>query len=341
MSADVVKRLRRTLRVHPWIAVVAAVVLFAAPRAADAQSAGKVSRIGYLSPLSPAADATRREGFRQGLEELGYRDGQNIAVEYRWAEGRLDRQEALAAELVRLKVDVIIAAGGHHTVRAAKKATGSIPIVMTIGPDSVGGGLVASLARPGGNVTGLNTLTSELAAKRLDLLRDMLPGIQRVAVLWNPAVPERTIEFKNTQLAARTLRVEIQSLEIRRPDDLDEQFRAIVKGRADVLVVLADPVTITHSAKIIAFASKKRLPTMFNQKPPVDAGGLVSYGTNYEEAFRHAAVYVDKILRGAKPAELPIQQPTKFELVINMKTAKALGLTIPPSLLVRADQVVE
>jgi len=341
MSANVVNRLRRTLRVRPWMAVVVAVVLFAAPRAAEAQPAGKVSRIGYLSPLSPAADATRREGFRQGLEELGYREGQNIAVEYRWAEGRLDRQDELAAELVRLKVDVIIAAGGHHTVRAAKKATASIPIVMTIGPDSVAGGLVASLARPGGNVTGLNTLTSELAAKRLELLRDVLPGIQRVAVLWNPAVPDRAIELKNTQLAARTLRVEIQSLEVRRPDDLDEKFKAIVKGRANALVILADPVTMTHSAKIIEFATKKRLPTMFNQKPPVDAGGLVSYGTNYEEAFRRAAMYVDKILRGAKPADLPIQQPTKFELVINMKTAKALDLTIPPSLLLRADQVVE
>ena len=169
----------------------------------------------------------------------------------------------------------------------------------------------------------------------------MVPGIQRVAVLWNPAVPERTIEFRNTQLAARTLRVEIQSLEIRRPNDLDEKFKAIVKGRADVLVILADPVTMTHSARIIAFASKERLPTMFNQKPPVDAGGLVSYGTNYKEAFRHAAIYVDKILRGAKPGDLPIAQPTTFEFLINLKTAKALGLTMPPSLLLRADQVIE
>jgi putative ABC transport system substrate-binding protein len=323
------------------IGLVLAIGLMLAPRAAEAQPAGKVSRIGYLSPLSPAADATRREGFRQGLEELGYREGQNIAVEYRWAEGRLDRQDELAAELVRLKVDVIIVAGGHHTVRGAKKATASIPIVTTIGPDSVAGGLVASMARPGGNVTGLNTLTSELAAKRLELLRDVLPGIERVAVLWNPAVPDRAVELKNTQLAARTLRVEIQSLEVRRRDDLDETFKAIVKGRADALVILADPVTMTHSAKIIEFATKKRLPTMFNQKPPVDAGGLLSYGTNYKEAFRRAAMYVDKILRGAKPADLPIQQPTKFELVINMKTAKALGLTIPPSLLQRADQVIE
>jgi putative ABC transport system substrate-binding protein len=341
MSANVVSRLRRTLRALPWIAVVVAVVLFAAPRDAEAQPAGKVSRIGYLSPLSPTADAPRREGFRQGLADLGYREGQNIAVEYRWAEGRLDRQDELAVELVRLKVDVIIAAGGPHTVRAAKKATATIPIVMTIGPDSVAGKLVTSMARPGGNVTGLNTMTSELAAKRLELLRDVLPGIQHVAVFWNPAIPDRAIDLENTQLAARTLRVEIQPLEVRRADDLDDRFKAIVKGRAEALVIFADPVTMTHSSKIIDFATKKRLPTMFNQKPPVDAGGLVSYGTNYEEVFRRAAVYVDKILRGAKPADLPIQQPTQFELVINMKTAKALGLTIPSSLRVRADRVIE
>jgi putative ABC transport system substrate-binding protein len=341
MWVDVVSRLRGTLRFRPGMAVVVAIVLFAAPSGAEGQPAQKVPRIGYLSPVSPAADATRREGFRQGLAELGYREGQNIAVEYRWAEGRLDRQDALAAELVRLKVDVIMAAGGHHTVRAAKKATASIPIIMTIGPDSVVGGLATSLARPGGNVTGLNTLTSELAAKRLEVLREMFPGIQRVAVLWNPAVPERILELKNTQLAARALRVEIQSLEVRSPADLEDTFKAIVKGRAEALAILPDPVTVTHSAKIIDFATRKRLPTMFNQKTPVDAGGLVSYGTNYEEAFRLAARYVDKILRGAKPADLPIQQPTKFELVINMKTAKALGFTIPPSLLVQADQVVE
>ena len=294
-----------------------------------------------MSPLSPTADAPRREGFRRGLAELGYREGQNIAIEYRWAEGRLDRQDELAVELVRLKVDVIIAGGGPHTVRAVKKATGSIPIVMTIGPDSVAGGLVASLARPGANVTGLNTMTAEVAAKRMELLRDALPGIQRVAVLWNPAIPDRAIELEILQLAARTLRVEIQSLEIRRPDDLDAKFNAIVKGRADALIIFPDPVTLTHGAKLIEFATRKRLPTMFNQRPPVDAGGFMSYGTNYEEAFRRAAVYVDRILRGAKPADLPVEQPTKFELVINLKTAKALGLTIPPSLLQRADQVIE
>jgi putative ABC transport system substrate-binding protein len=328
-------------RVCPWITAVVAAVLFAAPLAAEAQPAGKVSRIGYLSPLSPAADATRRQEFRQGLEELGYREGQNIAIEYRWAEGQVDRQDDLAAELVRLKVDVILAAGGTHTVRAAKRATASIPIVMAIGDDAVAAGLVVSLARPGGNVTGLNTQTRELAAKRLELLRELLPSIYRVAVLWNPAVPERAMELKNTQAAARTLQVEIQSLEVRSPEDLDDKFKAMVKGRAEALVILADPVTNTHRAKIIQSAAKRRLPTMFNQKAPVHAGGLVSYGTNYEASFRRAAIHVDKILKGAKPADLPVEQPTKFELVINLKTAKALGLTIPQSLLQRADQIID
>jgi len=313
----------------------------AAPLAAGAQAAGKVSRIGYLSPLSPAADATRREGFQQGLERLGYREGQNIAIEYRWAEGKLDRQDDLAAELVRLKIDVLLAAGGNHTVRAAKKATASIPIVMTVADDSVASGFVASLARPGGNITGLNTQTVDLAAKRLELLREVLPSIHRVAVLWNPAVPERAIDLKNTQVAARTLHVEIQSVEVRRPEDLDDKFMAMVKGRAEALVILADPVSNTHRAKIIEFATKKRLPTMFTQSLPVDAGGLVSYGTNYEALFRRAAGYVDRILKGANPADMPIEQPTKFELVVNLKTAKALGLTIPTSLLQRADQVIE
>lgn len=328
-----------TTRAVLFAAVV--LLLLAAPLVGGAQPAGKVPRIGYLSPLSPAAEASRREAFRQGLEELGYREGQNIAIEYRWAEGKLDRQEHLAAELVRLKVDVILAGGGNHTVRAAKKATASIPIVMALGDDSVASGLVASLARPGGNVTGLNTLTGELAAKRLELLREVLPSIQRVAVLWNPAVPERALELKNIQLAARTLRIEIQSLEVRSLEDLDGTFKVMATGRAEALVILPDPVTNTHRAKIIEFATKRRVPTMFTQRPPVDAGGLVSYGTNFEELFRRAAFYVDKILRGTKPAELPVQEPTRFELVINMKTAKALGLTIPPSLLFRADQLIQ
>jgi len=314
--------------------------LLGAPLVIEAQPAGKVPRIGYLSSLSPDADATRREGFRRGLEELGYREGQNITVEYRWAEGKLDRLADLAAELVRLKVDVILAAGGDHTIRATKKATARIPIVMALGDDSVASGHVTSLARPGGNVTGLDTLTQDLAAKRLELLKELLPGIHRVAVLWNSAVPERAKELKNTELAARTLRIEIQSLGIRSPEDFDDKFQAMVKGRAEALVVTPDPITNTHRAKIIEFATTKRVPTMFALRLPVDDGGLVSYGTNFEAVFRRAATYVDKILKGAKPVDLPVERPTKFELVINLKTAKALGLTIPPSVLLRADQVI-
>ena len=318
-----------------------AAALLIAPHVVEAQAAGKIPRIGYLSPLSAAADETRREGFRRGLAELGYREGQNIAVEYRWADGRLDRQETFAAELVRLQVDVIVAAGGHHTVRAAKRETPTIPIVMTLGDDAVAAGLVKSLARPGGNVTGLNTLTLTLAAKRLELLREMLPTIRRVAVLWNPEIPERAMELKSTQLAARPLGVELQSLELRGPGDFAERFRAMVESRAEAIVILSDPVTNTYRDKIIEFAATKRLPTMFTQKPQVDAGGLASYGASYEAVLRQAASYVDKILKGAKPGDLPVQQPAKFELVLNLKTAQALGLTVPPSLLLRADETIQ
>jgi putative ABC transport system substrate-binding protein len=327
--------------VRAALAAATTLGLLVAPLVIEAQPAGKVSRIGYLSPLSPAADAARREGFRQGLEELGYRDGQNITIEYRWAEGKLHRQDDLAAELVRLKVDVITAAGGVHTARAAKRATTRIPIVMTIGDDAVATGLVTSLARPGGNVTGLNTLTQDLTAKRLQILRELLPSIHRVAVLWNPTVPERAADLETLQLAARTLQVEIQPLEVRGPEDLDDKLKAMVKGRAEALVVFADPVTHTFLTKIIEFATKNRVPTMFGQRAPGDAGGLMSYGANYEASFRHAAIYVDRILRGTKPAELPVQQPTKFELVINLKTAKELGVTVPRSLLLRADHVIQ
>ena len=313
----------------------------AAPLAVGAQPAAKVPRIGYLSPLSRGADATRREGFLQGLEKLGYRDGHSIALEYRWAEGQLDRLDALAAELVRLKLDVILAAGGAPTVRAAKNATGSIPIIMTLGTDAAEAGLVASLARPGGNVTGLNSQSATLAGKRLELLREVIPSIHRVAVLWNPALSERRLEFENTRLAARALHVEVQSSEVRRPEDLDDKFKGIGKGRTEALIILPDPMTNTHRAKIIEFASTKRLPTVFTERPAVDAGGLMSYATNYPAVFRRAAVFVDKILKGTKPSDLPVELPTTFELVINLKTAKALGLTIPQSLLQRADQVIE
>ena len=307
-----------------------------------AQQTLPVWRVGffYFGSRQSALDTGRYEAFVHGMRERGYVEGKHFVLEARFADGQPERLAALAAELVRLKVDVILAAGGDHTIRATKKATARIPIVMALGDDSVASGHVTSLARPGGNVTGLDTLTQDLAAKRLELLKELLPGIHRVAVLWNSAVPERAKELKNTELAARTLHVEIQSLGVRSPEDFDDKFQAMVKGRAEALVVTPDPVTNTHRAKIIEFAATKRLPTMFALRLPVDDGGLVSYGTNFEAVFRRAATYVDKILKGAKPADLPVEQPTKFELVINLKTAKALGLTIPPSVLLRADQVI-
>ena len=308
---------------------------------AAGEPAAKVLRIGYLSPHPAAMDAPRREAFRHALEELGHRDGGNVAIEYRWAEGELDRQEELAAELVRLKVDVIVAAGGHPTVRAAKKATTSVPIVMTIGPDPVAAGLVASPARPSGNVTGLHTLTAELGSRRLELLREILPNLHRVGVLWNPAVPERAEEFKNTETAARPLRLAIQSLEVRSAEDLDDRFKAIAKGRAEALVVLWDQVTAPHRGKIVEFATRHRLPTMFTKRASVEAGGLVSYGASDEEVFRRAAGYVDRILKGARPAELPVQAVTRFDLVLNLGAARALGLMLPPPLLHRADHVIQ
>ena len=308
---------------------------------AASEPAAKVLRIGYLSPHPAAMDASRREAFRHALEELGHRDGGNVAIEYRWAEGELDRQEELAAELVRLKVDVIVAAGGHRTVRAAKKATTSVPIVMTIGPDPVAAGLVATLGRPGGNVTGLHTLTAELGSRRLEVLREILPSLHRVGVLWNPAVPERAEEFKNTETAARPLRLAIQSLEVRSAEDLDDRFKAIAKGRAEALVVFWDQVTAPHRGKIVEFATRHRLPTMFTKRASVEAGGLVSYGASDEEVFGRAAGYVDRLLKGARPAELPVQAVTRFDLVLNLGAARALGLTLPPPLLQRADHVIQ
>lgn len=308
---------------------------------AGADPGGKVLRIGYLSPHPAAVDAPRREAFRQALEELGYRDGRNVAIDYRWAEGELDRQEELAAELIRLKVDVIVAAGGHRTVRAARKATASVPIVMTFGPDPAAAGLVASLGRPGGNVTGLYTLTAELGSRRLEVLREIVPGLHRVGVLWNPAVPERAEEFKNTEGAARPLRLAIQSLEVRSPEDLDDRFKAIVKGRAEALVVFWDQVTTAHHGKIVDFATRHRLPTMFTKRASVEAGGLASYAASDEELFRRAAGYVDRLLKGARPAELPVQAVTRPELVLNLGAARALGLTLPPPLLQRADHAIQ
>ncbi len=322
------------------VCLLTAALLFIAPFV-EAQQPAKVWRIGYLSPLSAERDATRRDGFIQGLREHGYIVGQNIIIEARYADGNLDRQEQLAAELVRLNVDLILAGGGSPTARAVKNATQTIPIVMTNVAEPVANGLVASLARPGGNVTGLTTLTQDLSGKRLELLKETIPKVARVAVLFNSTIPERLAELEETQAAAQTFHVRIQSLKVQGPKDLDAAFKAATDGRAQALIVLPDPLTNTHQARIVEFAAQKRLPTMFAQREPVDAGGLMSYSPNYADIFRRAAYFVDKILKGAKPADLPVEQPMKFELVINLKTAKQIGLTIPPNVLARADKVIK
>jgi putative ABC transport system substrate-binding protein len=277
----------------------------------------------------------------QGLRELGWVDGKNIVIEYRWAEGRADRLPDLAAELVRLKVDVIFAANTSVAL-AAKNATGTIPIVMATGGDPVGLGLVASLARPGGNVTGLSfSVGMETVGKGLELLKETVPKVRRVAVLSNPANPSHALAIKNVSDAARAVRMQLQLLEARGPNEFDNAFAAMARERAEALLVVLDPFFGIHRAQLRDLAAKNRLPAMYGSREYPEAGGLMSYGADFRHNFRRSATYVDKILKGAKPADLPIEQPTRFELVINMKTAKALGLTIPQSLLLRADQVIE
>jgi putative ABC transport system substrate-binding protein len=307
-----------------------------APLAGAAQQPKKVSRIGYLAdPSGPTVEA-----FRHGLREFGYVEGQNITLEYRWSGGKIDRFPALAAELVQLKVDIIVVASTPAGL-AAKHATTTIPIVMAAGGDPVGSGLVGSLARPGGNITGLSNLAEDLIAKLLELLKAAIPTVSRVAVLANPDNRVHPTFLKEIEGAARTLSVVLSPLEARGPDELEGAFTRAIRERAGALIVLPDPMFVSHRAPIVSLAAKKRLPTIYGFREFVDAGGLMSYGVNLQDNFRRAAGYVDKILKGAKPADLPVEQPTKFELVINMKTAKALGLTIPRSLLLRADEVIQ
>lgn len=304
---------------------------------AEAQKPAKVRRIGYLSG---GARGATHEAFRQGLRELGYVEGQNIAIEYRFAMGKEDRLHDLAAELVRLKVDLIVTPSTLDAL-AAQRATRTIPIVMALSTDPVGTGLVASLARPGGNITGLTTLSPELNGKRLELLKEAVPGLSRVAVLWNLANPDKALEFEQIEVAARQLRLQLQSLEVRGPDDFEKAFRGATTKRASALLTLTDTLTITQQSQIVELAAKRRLPAMFQTGDFVDAGGLMSYGPNDADLFRRTVTYVDKILKGAKPGDLPVEQPTRFELVINLKTAKKIGLTIPPEMLVRADKVLK
>ncbi len=313
------------------------------PSSAEAQSAAKVARIGYLSVDLVAAPPHLHEAFRQGLRDLGYIEGRNVVIEYRDAGGKLERLPALAAELAALKVDVIMA-GSTPNALAAKQATRTIPIVFIGSGDPVADGLVTSLARPGGNVTGLSSLTPERMGKCLELLTQAVPGVSRVAVLWQPgAVSERTAKdtLKSAEAAARALGVRLQLVQARSPADIDRAFSEMTRGRAGALAVWATATFVRERQRLVALAAKNRLPAVYTLSEFVDVGGLMAYGHSQADLNRRAASYVDKILKGAKPADLPVEQPTRFDLVVNLKTAKALGLTIPPSLLARADHVVE
>jgi putative tryptophan/tyrosine transport system substrate-binding protein len=316
--------------------------ILASVHPAEAQQAKKVARIGYLLPGNPTTDSARSEPLRQALRELGYIEGQNISSEYRYAEGNRDRFPELAAELVRLKLDIIVVAGGNTPVRAVKNATKSIPIVMTNGSDPVEAGLVESLARPGGNVTGLTLLSRELGGKRLELLKEAVPKVARVAVFLNPTNPTSVHSVKKVlPVAARALGLTLQPWEIRSADDFDRVFVAISQQRPDGLYVGTAVLLHANQKRIAGFAIKSRLPSVGSNTAYVDAGGLMSYDANRADSSRPVAVYIDRILKGAKPADLPVEQPTKFELVINLKTAKQIGLTIPPNVLARADRVIK
>ena len=317
-------------------------VLTAAPLAAEAQQTGKTYRIGILGnvPLTDPRSARLWGALAEGLRDLGYVDGGNTTIEYRSSEGTYERLPALAAELVRLNVDIIVAPAAQN-VLAARQASRTIPIVMASVGDPMGNGLVASLARPGGNVTGTSFLTSAMVGKQLELLTQITPHVARLAILLNPANPGHPLTLQEAKTAAHSLRVQLQGLEARGPDDLERAFAAMTREHAGALFVPWDGTFLVHMTRITRLAARTRLPTLYGQRGYVDAGGLASYGPSAIESFRRAATYVDKILKGAKPGDLPVEQPTKFELVINLKTAKALGLTIPPSLLGRADEVIQ
>jgi putative tryptophan/tyrosine transport system substrate-binding protein len=310
--------------------------------AAHAQQAGKLPLIGYLSPGSAAVGPlARHDAFQEGLRDLGYIDGKNIAIAYRFAEGKFDRLAELAAELVELKVDVIVSVVTQASL-AAKNATSKIPIVMVSVGDPVASGLVANLARPGANVTGTAGMTAEIIGKSLQLLKESIPNLSRVAVLWNPSnVVFQGQIIRKTEDAARKLALELQTFGVRGPDEFDAAFTAMSDGRADALLVLPDPVLAFHQIRIADLAKQHRLPSMFGLRDHAAAGGLLAYGPDYAQIYRRAAAYVDKILKGIRPADLPVEQPTKFELVVNLRTAKELGLTIPPSILAVADEVIE
>jgi putative ABC transport system substrate-binding protein len=322
------------------IILALALGILAAPLAATAQQPGKVARIGYLGNSSPALEPDLVAAFRQGLHDLGYTEGQDLLIEFRWAEGRYERLPELAAELVRLKVDVLLTAGTLGAL-AAKQATQTIPIVMAVIGDAVASGLVTGVARPGGNVTGFNTFSRDLEGKRLELLKGIVPRLSRIAVLLNPSNPSTALSWEQAQAGAQALRLTLERVEVGAAEDFEAAFAANARQRPGALFMIPDRFLLAHRARIIAFAARKRLPAMYPFKEFVDAGGLISYASSYPAMFRRAAIYADKILKGAKPGDLPIEQPTTFELIINLKTAKALGLTIPQSILVRADEVIQ
>ena len=307
---------------------------------AGAQQPKKVPRIGILSSGSPSSSKEVVEPLQQGLRDLGYIEGQNITIEHRYAEGIAERLPNLAAELVQLKVDIIVVSGSPST-QAAMNATKTIPIVMTNANDPVGIGLVASLAHPGGNVTGLSNVGSDLGGKQLELLKEAFPKVSRVAVLSDSAIPGNALWLGEMKVAAEALRITLQPVDVHRPDDFERAFSAIKKEHASALSALRNGVNNNYRARIVDFAAKSRLPAMYPDREYVEVGGLMSYGPNFADLFRRAATYLDKILKGVKPADLPVEQPTKFEFVINLKTAKALNLTIPQSVLFRADKVIK
>ncbi len=315
-------------------------MLFVLCISAQAQQPNKVPRIGFLAVPPLSALAARTDAFRQGLRELGYVEGKNIVIEWRYGDGKLDRLPALAAELVRLNVDIIITAGPADT-RAAKQAARTIPIVMAQDTDPIGNGFILSLARPGGNITGLATLSPELGGKQLELLKEVVPKLSRVAVMGSSKIPGSAQALKETEAAAAALGVQLLYFDIGTANDIESAFKSISQARTDALLVLGSPILNTKRTRVTEFAVRKRLPATYTRPEFIDAGGLMTYGANYNELYRRAATYVDKILKGAKPADLPVEQPKKCELIINLKAAKQIGLTIPPNVLARADRVIK
>jgi putative tryptophan/tyrosine transport system substrate-binding protein len=334
--------LKSKIQNRKWVGLFAVVLaLTACEEGAEAQQAKKVTRIGFLSSGSPEQFMDPYTAFLQGLRDFGYIDGQNIAIEARWAEGKTERLPELAAELVRLKVDLIVSTGGTGTALAAKHTTTMIPVVFTAGGDLVQAGLISSLARPGGNLTGLSLLTVELGTKRLELLKETFPKVRRVAVLGNPTNPAYTSQVREAEVAAKALALQLEILEAKGPEDFKSAFAVMAQKGAGALLVSTDATLYAQRKRIVELVAKSRIPAIYEFKQFVEVGGLMSYGTNITDVYRRLAVYVDKIFKGAKPGELPVEQPTNFDFFINLKTAKALGVNVPPEVLARANKVIK